>query len=299
MRQRLSWDEKKVAELTKKADPYTMNQERQNPPVEKYQTGNPDAWAETPDMAHRWEGEGRTETGHPALAREAVVTARKLEDKALKCLTIAQRMLPCASDEALEEQATDLMYMPENAILATLQRQASLAETLAGAKKKDDDDDDAADVEVNQNAAPGAAPAVTPAIPAAAPAAEAPVAAPKKDEKKDDDDDDAADVAAAAAPKEPAEKPAEKPVEKKPEDAEEGTDVEVKKKVKKDEEYEAEGKKDKEASADLLDKLFENTEVTAAVKAGAKKLSGIVKQASGDSTLDNIWDCPPDISKAF
>ena len=43
MRQRLSWDEKKVAELTKKADPYTMNQERQNPPVEKYQTGNPDA----------------------------------------------------------------------------------------------------------------------------------------------------------------------------------------------------------------------------------------------------------------
>jgi hypothetical protein len=52
----------------------------------------------------------------------------------------------------------------------------------------------------------------------------------------------------------------------------------------------------KEASGDMLDIIFDNAET----KTGAKKLSGIVKQASrGDDSLNSLWDSPPDISKAF
>lgn len=219
MRQRLSWDEQKVAEMAKKADPYDMNQDHKNNPVEKYHTGDPSTWAEDPNMKTPWKTEGRTETGHPApsSAREAVTAARKMEDKALKCITIAQRILPGASDTMIEDQATDLMYMPERCIMATLQRQASLAEALA---KTD----------------------------------EVPPVEDKKEEKK------------------------EEPV------------VEAKKEEKKEEEIELQAN-----DMDLLDSIFAADEP----KTGAKKLSGIVKQASDSNRLDSLWDAPPDVSKLF
>ena len=160
-RQRLSWD--------KTADPYTMNQKRENPPAKKYDTGDSYDFGEQPDMKHPWEGEKRTETGHPAPAREAVKAARKLEDKAIKCITIAQRMLPGASDEVIEEQATDLMYMPEPSVLSTLQRQASLAETLIAGADADVDKDKDADKDEDKTAG------------------ELPL---EEKEKKDDDDKD-------------------------------------------------------------------------------------------------------------
>ena len=237
MRQRLSWDEEKVAEIMKQADPYTMNQDRKNPPVEKYETGDPSAWAEDQNKNTPWKNEGRTETGHPAPAREAVVQARKLEDKALKCITIAQRMLPGALDEMVEDQATDLMFLPEKSIMATLQRQSDLATKIAGEMKDEDDD-----------------------------------AAEKKEEVE------------------------EKEAAKKKDDEEE---VEAKKAPKKDEEEVMANDKD------LLDILFDNAEVAAATEAaapktGAKKLSGLVKQASSSSDpLDNLWDTPPDVSSVF
>ncbi len=58
-----------------------------------------------------------------------------------------------------------------------------------------------------------------------------------------------------------------------------------------------EKKEDVEAKSDgdLLDLIFAQDEA----KTGAKKLSGIVKQASADTSLDNLWDAPPDVSKAF
>jgi hypothetical protein len=337
MRQRLSWNLDKVAEQMKKADPYTMNQEHANNPVEKYHTGDPDAWAETPDTKSPWKGEGRDETNHPAPAegkaapaekaapapaekapeakevppeQQAVMAARKLEDKALKCITIAQRMLPGAVDASIEEQATDLMYLPERCIMATLQRQAELAETLSGCK--DDDDDDATASKKKEE--------------------EEEVEAKKKDEeeeveakKKDDDDDDATaskkkeeeeeveakkkddddDEATASKKKEEEEVEAKKkdettpPPEKKAK-KEEKKEEEVEAKKKEDEE-EVEAKKkdeeeDVEASVDFLDQFFAKEEV----KTGAKKLSGIVKQASMDSNdLSNLWDAPPDVSKNF
>ena len=354
MRQRLSWNLDKVAEQMKKADPYTMNQEHANNPVEKYHTGDPDAWAETPNMKTPWKGEGRDETGHPAPAKEAVKAARMLEDKALKCITIAQRMLPGAIDAAIEEQATDLMYLPERSIMATLQRQAELAEALSGCKDDDDDDATAAKDDKDED-----------------------VEAKKKDEdedeasaskKKDDDEDEASaskkkdeeeDVEAKKKDKDDEmcspEKKAKKddkdmttpPPEKKAKKDDKDEDVEAKKvkkdeedveakkvkkdeedveakKVKKDEEDVEAKKKDEEdveakkvkkdeedveakkvkkdedeieASTDFLDQFFSNEEV----KTGAKKLSGIVKQASVSSVgeLSGLWDAPPDVSKNF
>ena len=235
MRQRLSWemDKEKKAEMDKKADPYTMNQDHKNNPVEKYNVGGPSDFAEDPDMKTPWKTEGRTETGHPAPEREAVLAARKMEDKAMKCLTIAQRMLPGASDEMIEDQATEFMYMPEQSVMATLQRQASWAEALAS---DDEDEDD-------------------------------------KKEKPEEE------VEAKKAKKEEKEEPEEE-------------------KEEPEEEVEAKKKKADEEEVDLLDSLFASEET----KIGAKKLSGIVKQASnGDSDLNSLWksSTPPDVSEAF
>ena len=238
-RQRLSWDKEKKAEIEKKADPYTMNQDHPNPPASKYDIGGPSEFAEDPDMKTPWKSEGRVETGHPAPAREAVKAARQLEDKALKCITIAQRILPGASDAVIEDQATDLMHLPGTCILATLQRQAQLAETLASDNGKEEEEEE-------------------------------------KEEKE------------AAKKEEPAEEEEEKEAAKKEEPEEE----EVKEAVKKDAtEMDIQFS---DESVDLLDSVFANEE-----KTGAKKLSGIVKQASTDSQLDNLWSAPPDVSKAF
>lgn len=268
MRKRLSWDADRAAEIEKKADPYTMNQTRQNPPVEKYQTGDPDTWAETPNMATPWKGEGRTETGHPAPARGAVMAARKMEDKALKCVTIARRMLPGAGDDMIQDQATELMYLPDQVVVATLQRQASVAEIIAG---KDEDED-----EEEEKSAKGE---TTP--PAEKKTEDEEKSAGKDEEEKPEDDEE--------------EKSAGKDEEEKPEDEE--------KSAGDDETTPPAEKKPEEKEADLLDSLFSNEEIQAASesnKQGAKKLSGMVKAASeGGDPLGNLWDAPPDVSKVF
>jgi len=283
-RQRLSW--KKDADTSKTADPYTMNQNRKNPPIEKYRTGDPSSWAEDPDMKTPWESEGRTETGHPAPAREAVKAARKLEDRAIKCITIAQRMLPGASDDVIEEQATDLMYLPDNSILSTLQRQASLAETLTAKDCDEDDDEDEKSVEAKEKEEK-----------VEEDEEEKPVEAKEKKEEKE----------------EKAEEDEEKPVEAKEKkeekeekvEEEEEKPVEAKEKKEKKEEEEEEKKPEEvpeeavsASETDLLDKIFA-TEEPAQEKSGAKKLSGIVKKASSGNLLDNLWDSPPDVSKVF
>ena len=278
-RNRISWDMEKAASMSKEADPYTMNQDHKNNPVEKYRTGDPSTWAETPDMKTPWKGEGRTEDGHPAPlkgAREAVVTARNLEEKALKCITIAQRMLPGASDAFIEEQATDLMYLPERSVFATLQRQSELAEVLAKGEKDDEDD---ADAEAGKKCKDEE---------------DADAEAGKKCKDEEDADAEAgkkAPIVPAPEEKEEIEAKKKDPVIPVPEEKEE---VEAKKKdlvVPAPEE-----KEEVEASnGDLLDMIFAQEEP----KAGVKKLSGIVKQASTEINLESLWDAPPDVSKAF
>jgi membrane protein involved in colicin uptake len=263
MRKRLSWDEEKTAEIMKQADPFTMNQDRQNPPVEKYRTGDPSAWGEDQHMATPWKQEGRAETGHPAPAREAVVQARQLEDKALKCITIAQRMLPGADDSIVEDQATDFMFLPERAIMATLQRQAELATKLAATEEKEEKPEEKEEKP------------------------EEVVEAKKEEEKKPEEKEVSAKKEEEKKPEEVVE--AKKEEEKKPEEKE----VSAKKEDKNPEEME-----DKEASQDLLDTLFAD-EVVPEPKVGAKRLSGLVKQASSDDPLAGLWEGAPDVSSVF
>jgi hypothetical protein len=290
MRQRISWDKEKVAEIMKQADPYTMNQDRKNPPAEKYRTGDPSAWGEDQNKDKPWESEGRDETGHPApekdeARRAAVKQARLLEDKALKCLTIASRMLPGADASIIEEQALDLMFLPERSVMATTQRQSELASKIAAEVEPEDKDEEKKEEVEEKDAA-------------------------KKDKEEIEEKD--------AAKKD---KKDEEEVEASKKDKEKDEEVEAKKEEKKDEEEveaskkkdeeEVEAKKDeekleeKEASKDLLDILFDSAEVSAAQevaspKTGAKKLSGLVKQAStGNDPLAGLWGDTPDISSVF
>jgi len=312
MRQRLSWNLDKVAEQMKKADPYTMNQEHANNPVEKYHSGDPDAWGETPDMKTPWKNEGRDETGHPAPAHEAVKAARMLEDKALKCITIAQRMLPGAVDASIEEQATDLMYLPERSIMATLQRQAELAEALSSNKEEEEEDKEAKkkdEEEVESKKKDEEE------VEAKKKEDKEEVESKKKEDKEEVESkkkDDKEEVEAKkkedkeeveSKKKDEEDKEAKKKDDKEEVEAKKKDDEEEVEAKKKDDEEEVEAKKkdeeeDKEASIDFLDQFFAKEET---VKTGAKKLSGIVKQASVSSVgeLSNLWDAPPDVSKNF
>jgi hypothetical protein len=276
MRKRLSWDEEKTAEIMKQADPYTMNQTRQNPPAEKYETGDPSAWGEDQNKSTPWKQEGRTETGHPAPAREAVVQAKKLEDKALKCITIAQRMLPGADETIVEDQATDLMFLPERSIMATLQRQTELAAKIA-AECKEEEEEKPEEKEA------------------------------KKEEKKPEEE---VPVEAKKAPVEEKKPEEEVPVEAKkaPVEEKKPEEVEAKKEEKKPEEEVIEAKKEEKKPEEevlasdkaLLDALFDTAEIIPQPKTGAKTLSGLVKQASsGSDELSGLWDSPPDVSSVF
>jgi hypothetical protein len=314
MRQRLSWNLDKVAEQMKKADPYTMNQEHANNPVEKYHSGDPDAWGETPDMKTPWKNEGRVETGHPAPAHEAVKAARMLEDKALKCITIAQRMLPGAVDASIEEQATDLMYLPERSIMATLQRQAELAEALSSNKEEEEEDKEAKkkdeeeveskkkDEEEDKEAKKKDEEEVE----AKKKEDKEEVESKKKDEEEDKESKKKDDKEGVEAKKkdEEEDKESKKKDDKEEVEAKKKDEEEVEAKKKDDEEEVEAKKKDKEeeveASVDFLDQFFAKEE-TETVKTGAKKLSGLVKQASASNIgeLSNLWDAPPDVSKNF
>ena len=263
MRQRLSWDEEKTAEIMKQADPYTMNQQRMNPPAGKYDVGGPSEFAEDQNMATPWKTEGRTETGHPTPAREAreaVVNAKQLEDKALKCITIAQRMLPGADENFVEDQATDLMFLPERAIMATLQRQTELAAKIAAEAEKDEKKEEGEEVE-----------------------------AAKKEEKKPEEKET---TPATAAVKEEEKKEEEKAAAVKKEEKKEEEKATTACPEKKDEGKEAFDK-------DLLDIIFASEEIVPQSKTGAKTLSGLVKQASTESVLEGLWEAPPDVSSVF
>ena len=66
---------------------------------------------------------------HRTQAR-LVHEARMLENMAMDCITIAQRLLPNTNDSIIEDQATDLMDMTEDRIRRTLQRLQPPAELV-------------------------------------------------------------------------------------------------------------------------------------------------------------------------
>ena len=108
--------------------PTTMVAPHANPPAEKYMTGDPASWAETPDMRHPWDEEnaaGREPSGHPkmkATYATAVREAKELEAKAMRCLKLAEVLLPESPVDAIERQAVDFMTMSNKSVLSTLRR---------------------------------------------------------------------------------------------------------------------------------------------------------------------------------
>jgi len=123
--------------------PTTMDVQNANPKVEKYETGNPESWAEGVNMDRPWEAEnsaGREETGHPKMKAKAntyasmVREAKELEAKAMRCLKMAETILPDASVDVIEKQAVDFMTMSSNSVNSTLRRMREFDEVISEAR---------------------------------------------------------------------------------------------------------------------------------------------------------------------
>lgn len=130
MRQRLTW---KNAENN---DVYTMNQTRVDP-GQTYQgpDDNPSGWAEDPDMSTPWKSEKRDEVGKAASVKRMAAYRAYMDKKASKCLVIAEALLPGASDTDIQAQATELLDLPDQTVLATLARIRRAEEQLLKAEE--------------------------------------------------------------------------------------------------------------------------------------------------------------------
>ena len=134
--------------LTKQAmgkndSPTTMDVEVENPKADKYETGTPESFGEGVNMDKPWEQEnsaGREETGHPKMKTKAntyasmVREAKELEAKALRCLKMAETILPDASVDVIEKQAVDFMTMSSNSVNSTLRRMREFDEVISEAR---------------------------------------------------------------------------------------------------------------------------------------------------------------------
>ena len=134
--------------LTKQAmgkndSPTTMDVQVENPSADKYETGNPESWAEGVNMDRPWEAEnsaGREETGHPKMKAKAntyasmVREAKELEAKAMRCLKMAETILPDATVDVIEKQAVDFMTMSSNSVNSTLRRMREFDEVISEAR---------------------------------------------------------------------------------------------------------------------------------------------------------------------
>jgi len=154
MRERSTWNRndvvKKAADL-KKADIYTMNQDHPQPAADKYVTGDPSTFAEDVHTPNTWESEykgdevKRNEIGMPEMRSDTFNHSEKtaskevLLKKADLCVAVARIMLAgtkTASEKSIENQAFSLMFMPDQALIATHKR-------LAGEQQDEGADEDA------------------------------------------------------------------------------------------------------------------------------------------------------------
>jgi hypothetical protein len=132
-------------------DVFDMNDtghSKNNPSVGEYAKGDPEAWNEgvNKDKVNKDDSK-REETGHAPLidkhaAQEAIASARRLEEKAVKAIIASQRMLPGATDEIIEKQAGILMHLPEEGLNATLANQEGLAQMIAKAAASSSEEED-------------------------------------------------------------------------------------------------------------------------------------------------------------
>ena len=160
MRERTTWDRKKIAARARVADdPRAMNQDHhsQQPAADAYQTGGPSEFAEdVHPSTGTWKAEdeggetARNEIGMPEFRPDTFKTANLDPETVLKksnlAVKVARHMLPKgASDDAVEAQALTLMDLTDAALIQTANR-------MAGVKAEDDDEDEDEEVESTKKA---------------------------------------------------------------------------------------------------------------------------------------------------
>lgn len=142
MRQRLT--------RMKQADPATLGRDKADPmPVEKYESGSPSSWGEDVYEKNLAEMDKREETGHaaeskkdfgPGVKEAAIKKAKEIKAKAVKCVRIAEAILPGAKEAAIEDQGLDLMELSDRAIEATLTRLAEMEGEGEEAKEESEEE---------------------------------------------------------------------------------------------------------------------------------------------------------------
>lgn len=310
-------------------DPYDMNDtghEKNDPKVDEYAKGDPSAWAEDPNMADPAKDDSkREETGHAPLidkhaAMEAIASAKRLEEKAIKCIVAAERMLPGADQDMIKKQAADLLSLPEDALNSTLTRQEELAKTIAKAAAESAEESGEKEMTPEEKEKAEKATAEKKlkeekllALKKEAAELEAELTGSKEagadqndpeygysgKEKKDDwrtgkkaedENDNEEEMKKEKKPEE----------EEKKEEAEESEEKEAAKEEKSEEEEEK--KEEKEASDDLLSQIFNDNLTTTQNKKGASTLSGMVKKEASSQmpdNLSNLWASAPNVSGIF
>lgn len=145
MRQRTTWKANtRSASTQRRADIYTMNQDHPQPSVTDYESGDPDAWAETPakstSVEKEYQGgavkrdgigfaEFRDDTWNHAGTRPwgkggsyDNTKLAAVQRKAVACERVARAILRTDNDKLIEDVATDLMHLPNRALASTLKR---------------------------------------------------------------------------------------------------------------------------------------------------------------------------------
>ena len=306
-------------------DPSSMNNpdhEKNDPKVDAYAKGDPSAWAEDVDKSNLWKKDKRDEMHVPEMtskqAAEAVAAAKKLEEKAIKCIVASQRMLPGASDDLIEAQAADLMHLPENCVNATLSRQEDLAKLISKAANdsaeesdEESDEDEESEKKPEEESDEEKEEKDAGDIPEGLKKfqEEQKGKKPEGDEPEGDMDKVANAIISGDISKLPPalqkhiqdmkDKKNDKDVDAAAKNPEEEDEEEVD--AAKEEKNPEEGDMSCEASeTSILDEIFSS--VTASdSKKGAKTLKGMVKKeaSEGGNGLNGIWDSPPDVSGVF
>jgi hypothetical protein len=125
--------------MSRRADPYTMNQNHIQPAPDDYIIGGPSDFAEDVNPNNRWEDEyedgqvARNEIGMPEMRPDTFDHSEKIASmdeatllkKASICVRTARLMLPrTATEEVVEDQAVALMNLPDYDLFETFTRLA-------------------------------------------------------------------------------------------------------------------------------------------------------------------------------
>jgi hypothetical protein len=147
MRHRSTWKQDRQAGTSRTADDiYDMNQDHAQPSPTEYENGDPNSWAETPTkneyvtQSYDGDSEARNEVGFPEFAPSTFDHKDSKEwggsgkydnqrggmtasaRKATAAERVARSMLRTANKELIEQQAVDLMSLPDNVLVATIKR---------------------------------------------------------------------------------------------------------------------------------------------------------------------------------